>query len=77
MAEVLGRKAVFSRKPNPALICASFNEEAARHDVAGTLDAAKGCNIELIMKDTHTIQNEPWRLARWVEIARDEIAKRY
>jgi hypothetical protein len=77
MAEALGRKAVFSRKPNPSLICASFNEDAARADIASTLDAAKGCNVELIMKDTHTVQNEPWRLARWVCIAKEEIGKRY
>lgn len=76
-AEALGRKAVYSRKPNPALICASFNEAAARADIASTLDAEAGCNVELIMKDTHTVQNEPWRVARWVEIAREEIDRRY
>lgn len=77
MAGELGRRAVFSRKPNPAFICASFNGDAARADIASTLDAARGCNIELIMKDTHTVQNEPWRIARWVQIAREEIARRY
>lgn len=77
MAEVLGRKTVFSRKPNPALICASFNEEAARADIVSTLEAAKGCNVELIMKDTHTVQNEPRRIARWVQIAREEVDRRY
>jgi hypothetical protein len=77
MAEALGRSAVFSRKPNPALICASFNEAAARADIVSTLEAAKGCNIELIMKDTHTVQNEPWRIARWVQIAHEEVDKRY
>ncbi len=76
-AEALGRSAVFSRKPNPAHICASFNEEAARADIASTLEAARGCNIEFIMKDTHTLQHEPWRAARWVQIAREEIARRY
>ena len=77
MAEALGRTAVFSRKPNPALLCAGFHEQAIRADIDSTLDAAPGCNVELIMKDTHTVQNEPWRLARWVQIAREEIDKRY
>ena len=77
MAEKLGRTAVFSRKPNPALICASFNEEAARADIVSTLEAAKGCNVELVMKDTHTVQDQPWRIARWVQIAREEVDRRY
>lgn len=77
MASALGRTAVFSRKPNPAHICASFNEDAARADIVSTLEAARGCNVELIMKDTHTVQNEPWRIARWVKIAHEEISKRY
>jgi hypothetical protein len=76
-AEALQRNAVFSRKPNPAFICAGFNEDAARADVAGTLKAAHGCNIELIMKDTHTLQHEPWRISRWVQIAKEEIEKAF
>jgi len=27
------------------------------------------------MKDVHTLNNEPRRLARWVELAHEEIAK--
>jgi hypothetical protein len=27
-----------------------------------------------VLKDTHTVQNEPWRIERWVQIAREEIA---
>lgn len=74
MAEDLGRDYVFSRKPNPTLISTErFDETAIRNDIRQTLDLARGCRIEIIMKDVHTLNNEPERLARWVDIAREEI----
>jgi hypothetical protein len=50
----------------------SFDEQAIRDDIRSTLAMARGCRIELIMKDIHTLNNEPDRLARWVAIARKE-----
>lgn len=73
MAEALQRNLIFSRKPNPALVCASFDEGAIRNDLRTTLDIAGDCVLEIILKDTHTVQNEPWRLKRWVEIVKEEI----
>ncbi len=74
MAESLGRDYVFSRKPNPALISTGrFDEAAIRKNIRQTLDSARDCRIEIIMKDVHTLNNEPGRLARWVQITRDEI----
>ncbi len=76
MAEALGRDYVFCRKPNPALISTErWDEEAIGADIAETLRAARDCNLELVMKDVHTVSGEPWRLGRWVEIAREEIAR--
>lgn len=77
MAEALGRDYVFSRKPNPTLISTGqFDEDAIRADLRETLEAAHGNRLEIIMKDVHTLNNEPERLARWVQIAREEIGKR-
>ncbi|NLF29346.1 MAG: hypothetical protein GX591_00500 [Planctomycetes bacterium] len=76
MAELLGRNYVFSRKPNPAHVCASFNEPAIRADLRSTLDVAGDLPLEIILKDTHTVQGQPWRLGRWVRIAREEIDRR-
>ncbi|MBI5834942.1 MAG: hypothetical protein HZB16_21785 [Armatimonadetes bacterium] len=74
MAELLGRDYVFSRKPNPTLIStARFDEAAIRADLRQTLATARGCRLEIIMKDVHTLHNEPGRLARWVAMAREEI----
>ncbi|MCY2929021.1 MAG: hypothetical protein NTV86_05915 [Planctomycetota bacterium] len=73
MAEAMGSTCVFSRKPNPAMICASFNEDHIRADIRNTLSIAGKLPLELVMKDTHTVQNQPHRITRWVRIAFEEI----
>ena len=76
MAEALGTRYVYSRKPAPSMISMGvFNEDEIRADINNTLSVAKGCRIELVMKDVHTLNNEPERLARWVEIAKEEVEK--
>ncbi|MEW6755255.1 MAG: hypothetical protein AB1505_30380 [Candidatus Latescibacterota bacterium] len=74
MARQLGAEVVFSRKPNPTLVSTRvFDEEAIRADLRRTLDVTRGCRVELIMKDVHTLDDEPARLPRWVELARRAI----
>ena len=74
MAAECGNRITFSRKPNPTLISKpNFDEDEIRADIRGTLKAAKGCALEIVMKDVHTLCGEPRRLSRWVEIAREEI----
>jgi len=76
MAEALGKKYVLSRKQNPALISVEyFDEDAIREDLRYTLKTARNCNLEILMKDVVTLSNHLERLARWVEIAREEIEK--
>jgi len=72
MAEKLAGKCVFSRKPNPALICVDFDEDAIRKDLRETLSIAGALALEIIMKDTHTVQNQPQRVTRWVQMALEE-----
>ena len=65
MARSLGRQYVFSRKPAPSLISTGvFNEDSVRRDITQTVAIAGECRIEIIMKDVHTLQNEPDRLPR-------------
>ena len=40
--------------------------------LSGDVDRARGCRVEMIMKDNHTIRNDPQRVVRWVRIAREE-----
>lgn len=74
-ADALGRNYIYSFKPNPALIAMGFNEKDIRKYLKNAIEAAKDCNLEIILKDTITVQNEPDRLSRFVSIIRDEIGK--
>lgn len=78
MAEALGRDYIFARKPNPTLISTNrWNEDAIRADISETLTITRNCEVQLSMKDVHTLCGHPERLGRWVEIVREEIAKLY
>lgn len=74
MAEACGRDYVYSRKPNPTLISTeTFDEDAIRADLRNTLDVAAGCNVEIIMKDVHTLRNQLDRASRWIQLARQAV----
>ncbi len=76
MAEYLEDRYVYSLKPAPSLLAAEqFDEEAVRRDVRDALAKARGCRLELIMKDNNTIRHEPRRVVRWVQITREEIER--
>ena len=71
-AEALGDRCIFSWKPNPAHLAAeSFNPDLIRAKIAECVSVAKGCVLEIIMKDTHTVRGEPHRLSEWVRIAKE------
>jgi len=69
-AEKLGDRYIYSWKPNPADICGpSVNYEFFEHQIRATLDMAKGCCVEVIMKDTHTFNGDMQRITKWSQIA--------
>ncbi len=73
MAERLGSAYIFSWKPAPSdLALPSFDEERIRAGVREALRITRDCRVEVIMKDNHTIGNDPRRVIRWVEIVREE-----
>jgi len=78
MAEQLGREYILSVKPNPAFLARpQMAEDEARKELREVLKTARGqgCFTELIMKDNHTLGGNPENAVRWVEIAREEIAR--
>jgi len=71
-AKALEDKYVFSWKPHPALLTSrEFSPEALEESIKNTLDIARGCNIEMVFKDTQTFQNKPERMEQAVDIAMD------
>jgi hypothetical protein len=74
MAEYLKRDYIFSMKVNPADVAiAEPNFRQIRKNLRRNLDITKGCVVEIIMKDNHTIANRPENLIQWSQIVREEI----
>jgi hypothetical protein len=71
VGEMLGKKYVYSRKPTPALLSgANPDWSLAKDDMKKTADAAKDCNLEILIRDLYTINGDRPRLKKWVEITK-------
>ncbi len=75
MAEYLGSNYILSLKPNPAAIASpEIDEQAIRQYLRTAIQTTKGCRVEIIMKDNHTIGQRPENVVRWCQIAKQEAA---
>ncbi len=76
MAEYLAGDYIFSYKPSPAdLALPTIDEDRIRKELRSVLEATRGCRMELIMKDNHTIGKNPENVTRWCRIAQEEAAR--
>jgi hypothetical protein len=76
MAKNLEDRFIMSMKPNPAdLAMTTMDENRIRDILRHDLDVTRGCRAELVMKDTHTIRNDPQRVIRWVQLASEEVER--
>lgn len=75
-AQMLPKKYIMSAKPSPAFLSGDvIDEEAVRKDLRRTINCAKenGIALEMILKDISTVRNNPSRLCRWAQIAKEEV----
>ena len=76
MAENLEDKYIYSLKASPtALALPEIDKESIRKNIRNVLKLTKGCVLEIIMKDNHTIGKNPDNIRNWVEIVRNEVKK--
>ena len=76
MAAHLGDRYIFSMKPNPAALAVpELDTEAIRQGIRGILEKTRGCVVELIMKDNHTLAQRPENAVTWCRIAKEEAEK--
>jgi hypothetical protein len=76
MGEALrGTPIVYSRKPDPNFLSVDrhLNEDAWAKHIAATLQAARGCQMEFIIRDVYTLHGDIGNARRAVEVARREI----
>jgi hypothetical protein len=79
-AEQLKGDYIYSWKPNPVHVSGlDFNEAEIRKYLNRAMRAfrAHDCVPEMILADTHTVKNEPWRFTRWVALCREAVGDWY
>ncbi|NQU43059.1 hypothetical protein HQ520_07225 [bacterium] len=76
-AEKMRGDYIFSWKPNPAWLVGQFRRDALRDYLRHTVEAARinGCVLEIVLKDTHTCENQVQRFDEWTRIAREAIGE--
>jgi hypothetical protein len=73
MAEAMEDKYVMSIKPNPAALAVpEIDEPSIRMELRRIFEIARGCVVEVIMKDNHTIGGRPENVVQWCRIAKEE-----
>ena len=76
MAGYLGNRYILSLKPNPATLAVpELDVGALRKGLRETLEKTRGCIVEIIMKDNHTLGNRPENAATWCKIAKEEAER--
>lgn len=76
MADYLQDRYILSLKPNPAaLAVAELNEEAIRQSLRRAMEITRGCIVEVIMKDNHTLAGRPENAVTWCRIAKEEACR--
>ena len=73
MASALGKQYIFSLKPSPSFLATpKMDAVSAEKELREKISAARrnDCHIEVIMKDNHTLGNNPRNAVDWVRLAR-------
>ena len=74
VVEGIGADYVMSRKPSPAIFAEdAWQPDRARNNLREFLEQARGCHVELIMKDISTVSYQPERLWEWAQIAMEVV----
>ncbi len=78
MSEYLGKDYVYSYKAASTDVATEHMDEDRIHSsMKNILGITRENNLEIVLKDLHTIENKPEQVFRWVEIVREEINKIY
>lgn len=73
-SEAIGAEYVISWRPNPALmVCNGWDEARIRTVIRDGLSVFCGQHVDITLKDTETLEGEPWRLKAWVRLVKETI----
>jgi hypothetical protein len=80
MGEALrGTQIVYSRKPNPNFLSVDevLDEEAWAAHIQKSLEAARGCSVELLVRDVYTLHHNLDNARRAASIAPEQIDRHW
>ena len=73
-AEQIGTDYVLSYRPSPAdMVSYGFDPERIQSILRRDLAACKACHTDITLKDVQTVQHDPERVQKWVQLTRQVI----
>jgi hypothetical protein len=73
-AEQIGTDYVISYRPSPAdMVSYDFNPGRIRQILRRDFEVLKGTHFDITLKDVETVEGDPSRVRKWVQIVREEI----
>ncbi|MBN1350619.1 hypothetical protein JXJ21_14475 [candidate division KSB1 bacterium] len=73
-AEQIGTDYVLSYRPSPSdMVGYDFDPRRIRSILKRDLEACRGCHVDITLKDVETVQGDPTRVRKWVQIVRSVI----
>ena len=77
-AEQIGQEYVLSYRPSPTeMVGYGFDPVRVREMLTRDLEACGDCHVDITLKDVETVQHDPDRVRRWVEVTREVIETLY
>jgi len=71
-AAALGKRAVFSWKPNPTWLgLPTWDTDWQRAQLRDGFEKTRNCVVEVVMKDLHTVRGEVHRMSEWIQLAKE------
>ncbi len=73
--ELRGKDIIYLRKPSPNYlgVGAQMDESAFKQHIAHTLKTARGCHLEIAQRDVYTVNKDPNKVHRYVQLIREAI----
>jgi len=74
-----GSKVIFHRKPSPNYLGVGtvLDEDAVRASIRKSINAARGCKMEITQRDVYTINRDIAKAKRYVDIIKDELERNW
>ena len=73
-AEQIEQDYVMSYRPSPTdMVGYGFDEDRIRGILKQDLEACRDSHVDITLKDVETVQSDPTRVGKWVEVTRQVI----